>query len=149
MVQHFRQNADDDLLGGVTQSLNQATTVDLFHDVFGTLNGRMLPDKTLLYAPTCNMGIRMCSVDVGFRSVFPEAAFEDIDFCIQARKSGATLKPVNDALVLHDYDSSLPGLFRQFARYGRSCHRMLKMHPYYLNWLARTKSIPVKRLFAI
>lgn len=148
LVQHFEEHPDDDLLGGITQSLDGSTYVDLFHDVFGTLNGRVLPDKTLLYAPTCNMGIRMRSVTGNFSTAFPDAAFEDIDFCIKARKSGATLRHV-EARVLHDYDSSIGGLFKQFARYGRSQHVMLRNHPYYQGWLMETKGIPALRLFAL
>ena len=144
-LKHFEQHPLDDIIGGITRSFNGKNYVELFHDAFGTLNGRLLPDGTLLYAASCNMGVRLNTVAVEFNPVFSEAAFEDIDFCINARKAGAILKSDESVRVVHDYDASMEGLIKQFTRYGRSSSLMQKLHPYYHSWLATTQSVPVKK----
>ena len=140
MLMHFKQHPQADLLGGTTCSLRRSY-VDQFHDIFGTLNGRALPDGTLLYTPSCNMALRLQTVSLNFKTVFPEAAFEDVDFCVQAKKEGACLRFVASACVVHHYNSTLLGLAKQFARYGRSAPLMEQLHPEYSSWLSASEVI--------
>ena len=84
----------------------------LYHDVFGTLNGRSLPDGSILYGCTCNLSIKLDEVALEFDESFPLAAFEDIELCIRARKQGIQLNYEPAAIVEHVYDTSLQGLFR-------------------------------------
>jgi hypothetical protein len=52
-----------------------------FHDVFGTLNGRMFRDGSLLYGCTCNLSVSLAAVPLRIDESFLTAAFEDVDFC--------------------------------------------------------------------
>ena len=146
MLKHFEQHPSDDIIGGITASFNGENYVELMHDAFGSLNGRLLPDDTLLYATSCNMGVRLRTVAVEFNTAFPEAAYEDVDFCINAREAGAILRSVESVRIMHDYDASLTGLIEQFTRYGRSAFLMQKLHPFFESWLRTTRSIPVRKL---
>lgn len=129
ILKHFRLHPEDDIISGVTTSIDHSTIVEVFHDCFGTLNGPTLPDETLLYGPTCNLGIRLSTITFEFDSSFPEASYEDVDFCIRARDLGALLHLVPEAVVHHDYDLSLFGVWRQFAKYGRGYTLMKRIHP--------------------
>lgn len=84
----------------------------MYHDVFGTLNGRSLPDRSLLYGCTCNLSIDTTIVNIMFDESFPLASFEDVEFCVRARKHGLHLKYEPKAIVQHFYEASLIGLFR-------------------------------------
>ena len=84
----------------------------------GTLNGRRLEDGSLLYGCTCNLSVNVAAADIAFDASFPAAAFEDVEFCVRARKRGISLTYAGDAVVSHDYTGGLWGLFRQFQRYG-------------------------------
>ncbi|KAJ8900736.1 hypothetical protein NDN08_000037 [Rhodosorus marinus] len=126
---------------GRTISLNPERWVSIYHDVFGTLNGRMLEDENnLLYGTTCNMSIHFDALPDGFRfdQLFATPAFEDVEFCVRARKAGPTnsITFVSEAVVKHDYSTDVLGLIEQFWRYGQGHHRMLEVHPEYDTWLA-------------
>lgn len=41
-----------------------------------------------------------------------QAAFEDVEFCVRARKAGVVVTYDPDAVVRHHYDHTWPGLFR-------------------------------------
>lgn len=112
------QAAKPGLVGGCTMATRPGTPVGLFHDVFGTLNGRASPDGGLLYACTCNLSASLASLrraagcgaccstgssagnfDVDrasrllvFDESFRTAAFEDVEFCVRARKAGVALR---------------------------------------------------------
>jgi len=60
---------------------NEIMTAGRFHDVFGTLNGRMFTDGSLLYGCTCNMSVSFTACPLRFDEDFRTAAFEDVDFC--------------------------------------------------------------------
>eukprot|EP01083_Nonionella_stella_P072737 196257_1 len=130
------------IFGGITVALRDEW-VGSYHDVSGTLNGRRLDDNSLLYACTCNMSLKLdLTQNLMFDETFPNAAYEDVDFCLRARELGITLKSLPNAVMMHDYDVSMGGLFREFKRYGRSENLLVNKHPYYLNWHASSSSIP-------
>lgn len=89
-----------------------------YHDVCGTLNGRRLADGSLLYGCTCNLSVSLAVVDLTFDASFPAAAFEDVEFCVRARKRGVSLVYTPMAVMMHNYDEGMWGLFCQFRRYG-------------------------------
>jgi hypothetical protein len=90
----------------------------MYHDVCGTLNGRRLEDGSLLYGCTCNLSVDIGAADLDFDASFPAAAFEDVEFCVRARKRGISLVYTPTAVVAHHYTGGLWGLYRQFRRYG-------------------------------
>jgi GT2 family glycosyltransferase len=121
--------------GGVTRALGE-TLLDRYHDFAGSLNGRwVLPAREeLLYAPTCNFGVRAEALaGVRFDERFPGAAGEDVDFCVRVRRSGRIgLNPA--ALVRHDfgYGSTLGGLARfrgTFRKYAAADPLLERLHP--------------------
>ncbi|KAK9845930.1 hypothetical protein WJX81_006218 [Elliptochloris bilobata] len=118
------------------------TAIGLYHDVCGTLNGRRLADASLLYGCTCNLSITPASISrLEFDSGFPDAAFEDVEFCVRARKMGVSLTYCESAVVRHHYENGVGGLFRQFRRYGSFERQMCLKHPEYLNWLRASREI--------
>lgn len=50
------------------------------------------------------------------------------------------------AVVQHEYDYSLAGLFRQFAKYGAQEPHMCATHPEYAAWLHASADIPARPL---
>jgi len=132
------------IYGGITQSWNATSIVGRFHDIMGTLNGRLAasPNETLLYTPTCNMSVAM-ALEPKFDESFPGAAFEDVEFCIRARKSEPAqyVRWAPCAVVYHDYDCSLIGFLKEFARYGSSQPLMLERHSEYNDWYIASREI--------
>lgn len=64
-----------------------------------------------------------------------------MEFCVRARKSGVSLSYCESAVVKHHFDQGVPGLFRQFRRYGSFERQMCLKHPEYLNWLWASSEI--------
>lgn len=126
---------------GMTLSHAPHTAVGHYHEVFGTLNGRMLKDGSVLYGCTCNLSISLAHVGLLFDVGFPKAAFEDVDFCIRAKKQGITLTYNPRAVVRHHYGSGMLSLFRQFQRYGRYERLAALKHKEYLPWLYASSEI--------
>ena len=60
---------------------------------------------------------------------------------MRARKSGVSLSYCESAVVKHHFDQGVPGLFRQFRRYGSFERQMCLKHPEYLNWLWASSEI--------
>ena len=87
----------------------------MFHDVCGTLNGRMFKDGSLLYGCTCNLSIAVDLVPLSFDESFRSASFEDVDFCVCACKRGIPMTYNKDAVVRHHYDPGIMGLFRHVS----------------------------------
>ena len=48
--------------------------------------------------------------------MLPQAAFEDVEFCVRAVKGGIHICYESDAVVRHRYDCTAVGLFRCRAR---------------------------------
>lgn len=120
---------------GKTLADSSATAVGLYHEVFGTLNGRMLEDGSVLYGCTCNLSISVAGVDLLFDSSFPAASFEDVEFCIRAKKNRIRMTYYPPAVVRHHFDPGWTSLFSQFQRYGRFERQTALMHKEYLPWL--------------
>ncbi|KAK9816901.1 hypothetical protein WJX72_006944 [[Myrmecia] bisecta] len=129
------QAAHPGIICGRTTSTQPETLVGLYHDICGTLNGRVLEDESILYGCTCNLAVDIKVVQFDFDTGFPGAAFEDVEYCVRARKQGISLRYVKEAVVQHHYECDCRGLFKQFQRYGSYEHLMCKRHPDYLTWL--------------
>ena len=120
---------------GKTLADARNTAVGLYHEVFGTLNGRMLEDGSVLYGCTCNLSISLAGVDLLFDTSFPAACFEDVEFCIRAKKKGIPLTYHPLAVVHHHFEPKWAALFLQFKRYGRFERQTATKHKEYLPWL--------------
>lgn len=84
------------LVGGLTYGTNPSSFFSFYHDLFGTLNPRIIrvPNPNAaqfqpLYTPTCNMVILPGDADgqkklPRFHEGFREAAQEDVLFCLEA-----------------------------------------------------------------
>ena len=116
-------------------------------------NGMPLPVVQLnpelsdaLYIPTCNMAVTTCTLVAvgGFDETFPSAAFEDVEFCVRARKLGSKVWVASrDACsgLHHAYAVSWAGFSSQFHRYGRAHPLMLAKHPEYEDWYAASTEL--------
>lgn len=120
---------------GKTLADASETAVGLYHEVFGTLNGRMLKDGSVLYGCTCNLSISVAGVDLLFDTTYPAASFEDVEFCIRAKKNRIRMTYYPYAVVHHHFDPGWSSLFRQFQRYGRFERQTALKHREYLPWL--------------
>ena len=123
------------IVSGMTLSDASTTAVGMFHEVFGTLNGRKLKDGSVLYGCTCNLSISVGAVDLLFDTMYPNAAFEDVEFCIRAKKKGIPMTYQPTAVMRHHYGEGLIALFWQFQRYGRFERLTALKHKEYLPWL--------------
>jgi GT2 family glycosyltransferase len=120
---------------GVTRALGR-TLLDRYQDFAGAMNGRWaLPGhETLLYGPSCNLGVRADALSaLRFDEGFPAAAGEDLDFCHRLRRLG-TIAFVPSAVVRHDfgYGVTLAGLgrhLRQVRRYASADPLLWEKHP--------------------
>ena len=127
---------------GQTIGLNN-DIVSRYHDNMGTLNGRRI-DKGLLYGPSCNMSIsRAILNDFRFDERFPNASFEDVEFCVRLIKNNIVPQYIKEAIIFHDYDNNIKGFYNQFYRYGKSHPLMLQIHPEYHEWYSASEEIPV------
>jgi GT2 family glycosyltransferase len=140
------EGSDGAILSGLTHAYGN-TQVDKFHDHFGTLNGRIrMNGDGLLYAPSCNISIRISQKLVsqvgGFDESFPKAAFEDVDYCMRASQCGFLTQCVQNAKIWHKYQTTIPQLFRMFQRYGASEWAVLERHPYYFEMYGASYQIP-------
>lgn len=117
--------------------------ISRYHDMMGTLNGRSI-DKGLLYGPSCNMSIsRSILESFRFDERFPNASFEDVEFCVRLIKNDIIPQYLSGAVIFHDYDNTLMGFYNQFHRYGKSHPLMLNIHPEYHDWYGFSEEIPV------
>lgn len=78
------------------------------------------PGGGLRFAPTCNLACHASTfAELAFDESFALAAGEDRDWCARLVASGAVLRHVPDAVVLHRPQLGVRGLVRQQLRYGR------------------------------
>lgn len=145
------------IASGVTSATSNGVAAQ-FHNMCGTLNGRVLPDGRLLYGCTCNLSVAVgpprargrdgappYSPPPGllkFDTAFRHAAFEDVDLCRRAVKAGLPLTAAPVARVAHDYGASLPQVDAQFRRYGRAEGTLCARHPEYLQELWSSVELP-------
>lgn len=132
-------------VGGVTKSVG-IDYISLYHDVFGTLNGRLIQNEKLIYTPTCNFGINQ-KCGIRFDEHFPDSAFEDIDFCIRLRKTGYEISFEPLAVINHDYNVSWDAFCKQFKKYGMSEWLFLRNHPEYSALFIESKEIASIKMF--
>lgn len=127
---YFLRHNPYSIAGGITISAGN-TLLDRYHDINGTLNGRwIIGGDGLLYTPSCNLAMRACvSMDFGFDESFPNAAGEDIDFCLRAGKK-YPIGLCRTAMVHHHWGysstiSGLPKFVQTFRKYG-AAHSLLR-----------------------
>jgi GT2 family glycosyltransferase len=134
------------------------TWLDYYHDLAGTLNGRYLDQSTsgsLFFGTTSCMIVsnEIFSSGVRFSLDFPDAAGEDIDFCLNCLRAGFAIAALDNVGISHwyGYDGNCMhdwgSLRSRFERYGRGEYRVAKKHPYYHFLVNRTKERP-SRVFA-
>jgi glycosyltransferase involved in cell wall biosynthesis len=76
--------------------------------------------RELRFAPACNLACHAATLRaVAFDESFALAAGEDRDWCARLVASGAVLRHVPDAVVVHRPQLGVLGLVRQQLRYGR------------------------------
>lgn len=145
------------IYSGLTIATDRYADVGLYHDIFGTLNGRRVGEclqlheercsywkshNALIYGPTCNLSVPLdIAAQLRFDNSFPAASMEDVDFCLRAAKRGIPTKHVRDAIVFHAYDLSWPGFCRQFLKYGKWEYLVCERHAEYQILLGNSISI--------
>lgn len=109
------------------------TWFDTYHDINGTLNGRMFKrSAVLLYGPTCNLAISQAAAkEITFDECFKNAACEDIDFCFRLLGAGYRLVHRESMLVRHDYQFRAGAFFANVARFIRQFRSTLPQKPTY------------------
>ena len=121
-----------------------ARAVAAYHDRLGTLNGRIAlgehETNGLLYGTTCNMSVHR-ALDLLFDPTFPHASYEDVEFCLRARKRNVGVHYLPTAVVRHHFDTSLQGFYRQYRRYGASEPLLNRIHPEFLSWRSVSEAI--------
>lgn len=144
----FENNKDAQILSGNTRSYG-STWLDKYHSINGTLNGRIFKGKDiLLYGPTANLAITsQVGISVEFDTTFPNAAGEDIDFCLQANRKGFRTYFCPPMEVRHDYGygksffENLKKFRHQFERYAMGEKILLQKNPSYYMYFEQTKEI--------
>ena len=145
----FLENKNAQILSGNTLSYGN-TWFDKYHNLNGTLNGRRFKDKDyLLYGPTANLAITsQVGISIEFDDSFPNAAGEDIDFCLQANKKGFRIYFCPKMDIKHDYSygnsfiKNLKQFRNQFKRYATGERILLQKNPAYYMYFEQTKEIP-------
>jgi len=133
------------------------TWLDHYHDLAGTLNGRYLNQSTsdsLFFGTTSCMIVsnEVYNSGIRFSSGFPDAAGEDIDFCLSSLRAGFAIAALDNVRILHWYGYNgndahdWCNLRSRFERYGRGEYRVAKKHPYYHFLVNKTKERPSRVL---
>jgi len=136
--ENFLANNPYSIAGGITLSAGN-TILDRYHNINGTLNGRLVIGKDeLLYAPSCNLAMRACvSMDFRFDESFPNAAGEDVDFCLRARNM-YNIGLCREAVVHHNWGyrstiSGLPKFVQTFSKY-KAANSLLRSKHSRIKW---------------
>jgi glycosyltransferase involved in cell wall biosynthesis len=117
------------LVGGFTRASADpgCWTIAAFHDCLGTLNPRVWNSEIgrefprCAYLPTCNLGMPLhIALRVRFNPAFPNASYEDVDFCVRAHTLGYPCVLARDIVMEHVFDATPAGLWHQFNKYGQS-----------------------------
>lgn len=133
------------------------TWLDHYHDLAGTLNGRYLGQSTsdsLFFGTTSCMIIsnEVYNSGIRFSPDFPDAAGEDIDFCLSSLRAGFAIAALDNVGILHwygyngNYAHDWGSLRSRFERYGRGEYRVAKKHPYYHFLVNKTRERPSRTL---
>lgn len=136
-------------LSGHTYSFGH-TWFDKYHDINGTLNGRVFKDaNTLLYAPSCNLAIMSdCISNMRFDCDFPLSAGEDIHFCFQFLQQNYPIIYHKEMIVYHDFGYSRFLFIKNyikfkklFIKYAKGENILLNKIPDYYSYLELTREI--------
>ena len=149
IVKSFMCMPEASLLSGMTRSTGN-TEYDKRHDREGTLNGRRFRGEDfLLYGPTCNLAItRKVAESILFDESYPDAACEDVDYCMKALLNGFKICHAPTMNVAHDYgydDFSCPPeqkYHERLNRYAEGQKILQKLHPNYWKYYEMTEEIP-------
>lgn len=152
MVRAFHAKPSCNLVSGNTKSHNK-TWLGLYHEINGTLNGRVFKKQNnLLYGPTCNLSIsRRVAELLRFNEDFPNAAGEDIEFCFRALHSNFKIAFCEKAIINHDFGygknpyHNLKKFCRQFSRYGMGERVLLQKIPDYYSYFNQTNEISARK----
>jgi len=144
----FEADKDAQILSGNTRSYGNSW-FDKYQSLNGTLNGRIFKSKdNLLYGPTANLAITsQVGISMEFDTAFPNAAGEDIDFCLQANRKGFRTYFCSQMAIQHDYGygesfwENLKKFRRQFERYAAGERILLQKNPSYYMYFEQTKEI--------
>jgi len=152
ITETFQKEGDFNILSGNTVSFD-THWFGKYHDINGTLNGRILKQTDrLLYGTTANLAItEEVAKTIDFNENFPFAAGEDIEFCFRANKQGFAIKHVPTMIVQHNYGynkkyfSSLKKFRGLFKKYGQGEKILLTEIPEYYAYFDRTNEIPTEK----
>ncbi len=149
----FMENQSFQAVSGKTIAYGK-TWYDLYHNINGTLNGRVFKDsEQLLYGPTCNFSIVVEFIgELRFSVDFPLAAGEDIDFCFNFLKSGNNIGYSEKVQIFHDFGYEKYHHYRNkkafislFQKYAKGEKVLLTKIPEYYYFLNETKEISSAR----
>ena len=151
LVMSFIRMREASILSGMTYAIGN-TEFDKTHDREGTLNGRTFIDEDfLLYGPTCNLAVtRTVANTIAFDTSYPEAACEDVDFCLRALQNGYKICHSPSMKVLHDYGygdcccNAKDHYEARRERYARGQKILQERFPNYWAYYEKTKEIPCK-----
>lgn len=116
----FKNNPQAAALSGHTYSFGH-TWLDKYHNINGTLNGRVFKDTNmLLYAPTCNLSIISdCFKNIQFDCDFPLSAGEDIHFCFQFLQKKLPIIYHKEMIVYHDFGYSSFRFIKNYVKFKK------------------------------
>jgi len=148
IIRAFESKPYDSIISGHTKSL-KTSWYDQYHDINGTLNGRIFKNQdSLLYGTTSNLAITAeVNRKLRFNEDFPTAAGEDIEFCFQAIQNGYKIGHCCEMILFHDfgYNGHILRNFKrfkeQFRRYGKGENLLLKEIPDYYSYFEQTVEI--------
>lgn len=145
----FKNNPQAAALSGHTYSFGH-TWFDKYHNINGTLNGRVFKDTNmLLYAPSCNLAIISdCLKNIQFDCDFPLSAGEDIHFCFQFLQKKLPIIYHKEMIVHHDFGYSRFRFIKNyikfkklFIKYAKGENILLRKIPNYYSYLELTREI--------
>lgn len=149
IIKGFINNRSFQVISGKTLSFNKSW-FGLYHDINGTLNGRVFNNSNLLlYGPTCNLSIiSEALVEIKFSTDFQLAAGEDIHFCFELLNNGYNIIHDPSVIVYHDYGFKAfnytrnKGIFiKMFQKYAQGEKVLLDKIDTYYSYLNKTKEI--------
>lgn len=127
------------------------TWFDTYHNINGTLNGRRVQGSdALFYGPTCNLAVsRVLAKRIAFDESFPNAACEDIEYCLRALEAGYRITHNSGMRVRHDFQyrrktfwRNLSRFRRQFRRYASAEAALVAKSEAYYGFFGQTVEIP-------
>ncbi len=150
---HHLQESLKSHFGDILSGLNLAygdTWWDWYHDINGSLNGRVYPNHSdLLFATTAALAVKKRVFEkMKFNRIFTDAAGEDIDFCLCAKLKGFKIEILNNLRAYHDYGylglvfKDLETFINRLIRYGISEPTLSLIHPSYPIELSKTVEVP-------